>query len=85
MRENGNERSLDNVTKDELYYALLRMVCQHSAQTGGGYLWDMGIPANKYAEDLIDEVFGWDGTAAELNAEIERMKDILIDHGIRTY
>lgn len=76
---------LDNVTKDELYYALLRMVCQHFAQTGGGYLWDMGIPANKYAEDLIDEVFGWDGTEAQLNAEIERMKDILIGHGIRTY
>lgn len=79
------KRSLDNVTKDELYYALLRMVCQHSAQTGGGYLWDMGIPANKYAEDLIDEVFGWDGTEAQLNAEVERMKDILIDQGIRTY
>ncbi len=79
------KRSLDSVTKDELYYALLRMVCQHSAQTGGGYLWDMGIPANKYAEDLIDEVFDWDGTEAQLNAEIERMKDILIDQGKQTY
>lgn len=79
------KRSLDNVTKDELYYALLLMVHQHFARTGGGYLWDMDIPANKYAEDLIDEIFGWYGTMGELNVEIKRVKDILIDHGIRTY
>ena len=78
------EKNLDSVTKDELYYALLLMVRQHFANLDG-HMWNHCITADEYAEDLIDEVFGWDGTEAELNAEIERMKDILIDHGIRTY
>ena len=78
------KRSLDSVTKDELYYALLLMVHQHFANLDG-HMWNHCVTANKYAEDLIDEVFGWDGTEAQLNAEIERMKDILIGHVIRTY
>lgn len=78
------KRSLDNVTKDELYYALLLMVHQHFANLDG-HMWNHCITADEYAEDLIDEAFDWDGTEAELNAEIERMKDILIDQGKRTY
>lgn len=79
-----NERSLDHVTKEVLYYALLLMVHQHFANLDG-HMWDHCITADEYAGDLIDKIFDWDGTEAQLNAEIERMKDILIDRGIRTY
>lgn len=78
------KRSLDSVTKDELYYALLLMVHQHFANLDG-HMWNHCVTADEYAEDLIDEVFDWDGTEAQLNAEIERMKDILIDQGKQTY
>lgn len=78
------KRSLDSVTKDELYYALLLMVHQHFANLDG-HMWNHCVMADEYAEDLIDEVFDWDGTEAQLNAEIERMKDILIDQGKQTY
>lgn len=77
-----SEPNLDNVTKEVLYYALLKMIHQAFSKYPDGYLCDCWISAYERANDIATAVFGWDDTESQLNAEIDRMEKVLIEQGM---